>query len=80
MIDLTKNAGEGEAVVEYLDGEFTVIRPGRFVRCAVTGEKIPLQSLKYWHVDKQEPYVDAAAAMVGFGYGAPAAGGTPSGE
>jgi len=56
-----------EAVVEYLDAEFTVIKPGDYVRCAVTGKQIPLDALRYWNVDKQEAYVDAAAAMHGFG-------------
>ena len=68
MKDLLQSKTDGEAVVEYLDAEFTVVRPGRFVRCAVTGRRIPLQALKYWHVDKQEAYIDAAAAMIGFGY------------
>ena len=61
-------APDGEAVIQYLDAEFSVVRPGRFVRCAVTGNKIPLEALKYWSVDRQEAYIDAAAAMIGFGY------------
>ncbi len=56
-----------EAVVEYADGEFHIIKPGGFVRCAVTGARISLKALRYWNVDKQEAYVDAAAAMKGFG-------------
>src|SRR5207302_9503616 len=36
----------GEAEVKYLDGDFRVIRPGAFVRCAVTGTPIPLEELK----------------------------------
>lgn len=67
-MNLQDNLGAGEAVLEYGDGEFAIVRPGGFVRCAVTGAKIPLQSLKYWNVDKQEAYVDAAAACQGFGY------------
>lgn len=59
---------EGEAVLEYRDAEFAVIRPGRYVRCAVTGAKIALEALKYWNVDRQEPYASAEAAMTGFGY------------
>lgn len=62
------NAGD-EAVLEYGDAEFHIVRPGAYVRCAVTGVRIPLKSLKYWSVDKQEAYADAAAAMRGFGYG-----------
>ena len=57
-----------EAVLEYLDAEYSIIRPGDFVRCAVTGAKIPLQALRYWNLDRQEADADAAAAMIGFGY------------
>ena len=35
----------GEAEVRYLDGDFRVVRPGAFVRCAVTGVPIPLEEL-----------------------------------
>jgi hypothetical protein len=45
-----------EAEVEYLDGEIRVLRPGSFVRCAVTGVPIPLEDLRYWNVDLQEAY------------------------
>ena len=48
----------GEAEVKYLDGDFRVVRPGAFVRCAVTGLPIPLEELKYWSVDLQEPYAN----------------------
>jgi len=53
----------GEARLRYLDGEFQVVAPGGFVRCSVTGATIPLDELKYWSVARQEPYVDAAAAL-----------------
>jgi hypothetical protein len=46
----------GEAEVKYLDGDFRVVRPGTFVRCAVTGVAIPLEELRYWSVDLQEAY------------------------
>lgn len=59
---------DGEAVVEYLDAEFAVVKPGRFIRCAVTGAKIQLEALRYWNVDKQEAYANAEAAMIGFGH------------
>ena len=35
--------GGGEAVVEYLDSNLKVIRPGSFVRCAVTGEALAIE-------------------------------------
>ena len=66
-MNLQEDFGGGEAVLEYRDAEFAILRPGGFVRCAVTGVKIPLNSLRYWNVEKQEPYVDAAASMKGFG-------------
>jgi hypothetical protein len=53
----------GEAEVKYLDGDFRVVRPGAFVRCAVTGVPIPLEELKYWSVDLQEPYISPEAVL-----------------
>lgn len=53
----------GEAKIEYLNGDFRILRPGAFVRCAVTGEPIPLDELRYWSVDRQEAYATPAAAM-----------------
>lgn len=53
----------GEAEVRFMDGDFRVIRPGAFVRCAVTGVAIPLEELKYWSVDDQEAYVSPEAVM-----------------
>jgi len=67
--ELLDSANEGEAIVEYGDAEFTVIKSGGFVRCAVTGVRIRLEALKYWNVDTQEAYVDAVAATKGFGLG-----------
>jgi len=29
----------------------------------VTGTRIPLHELKYWSVERQEPYVDAEASL-----------------
>jgi hypothetical protein len=47
---------DGEAEVRYLDADIRILRPGTFVRCAVTGESIPLDDLKYWSVARQEAY------------------------
>lgn len=54
--------GAGEAKVRYLDGDFQVVSPGSFVRCAVTGAAIPLDELKYWSVARQEAYADIDAS------------------
>ena len=54
---------DGEARVRYLDGDYQVISPGNYVRCAVTGVQIALEELRYWSVARQEAYADAAASM-----------------
>ncbi|MEZ5894544.1 MAG: DUF2093 domain-containing protein [Parvularculaceae bacterium] len=62
------NIGAGEeAILDYDDAEFHVVKPGAYVVCAVTGARIPLKALRYWNVDKQEAYADADAAVIGFG-------------
>jgi hypothetical protein len=57
------SARNGEARLRYLDSDFQVVVPGAYVVCAVTGQHIPLSDLRYWSVDRQEPYVDAVAAL-----------------
>ena len=63
MMNRFEGPGGKEARIRYLDGDFQVTSPGSFVRCAVTGENIPLDELKYWSVARQEPYVSAAASL-----------------
>ncbi len=53
----------GEAEIEYLNGEFRILRPGAFVLCAVTGAEIKLEDLRYWNVDLQEPYASPQAKL-----------------
>jgi hypothetical protein len=53
----------GEAEVRYLDGDFRVVRPGAFVRCAITNVPIPLEELKYWSVELQEAYSTPEAVL-----------------
>lgn len=53
----------GEAQVRFLDADFRVIRPGAFVRCAVTGVAVPLEELRYWSVERQEAYAGPEAAL-----------------
>jgi hypothetical protein len=52
-----------EAEVKFLDGDFRVLRPGAYVRCAVTGIPIPLEELKYWSVERQEAYANPDAVL-----------------
>ena len=63
MLNRFERASPGEAQIQYLDGDFRVIRPGAFVRCAVTAVPIPLEELKYWNVDLQEAYATPEIAM-----------------
>jgi hypothetical protein len=57
------SSGHGEAQVQYLDGDFRVISPGTYVRCAITDVRIPLDELKYWSVDLQEAYSVPTAVL-----------------
>ncbi|MGY6570636.1 MAG: DUF2093 domain-containing protein [Salinarimonas sp.] len=62
MLDRTDHFGQ-EAQLEYLDANIRVVRPGKFVRCAVTGNPIPLEKLRYWSVERQEAYGDPQAVL-----------------
>ena len=63
MLNKFGPSGHGEAQVQYLDGDFRVISPGTYVRCAVTDARIPLDELKYWSVDLQEAYAVPSAVL-----------------
>ena len=60
---LNRTDSGGEAKLRYGTPDFQVVRPGTYVRCAVTGEAIPLDLLRYWSVERQEAYADAAASF-----------------
>ena len=53
-----------EAKLRYLDGDFEILKEGDFVRCAVTGDPIRIDNLRYWNVDKQVAYKSAREAMM----------------
>jgi|TARA_B100000482_G_scaffold100222_1_gene72214 hypothetical protein len=54
-----------EAKLIYGDGNFQVLERGEYVICAVTKKRITINELKYWSVDKQEPYFDADSSLKG---------------
>ena len=54
---------DGEAVVHYGDGEFVLMKPGRFVVCAVSGKQVPLEALRYWSPVLQEAYAGPQEAL-----------------
>lgn len=48
--------GGAEAKLHYGDNEITILKQGTHVCCAVSGERILLDELRYWNVDLQEAY------------------------
>ena len=54
-----------EARIRYLDADFQVLEEGDYVRCAITGQPIKLDDLRYWSVDRQEAYASPEAVMRG---------------
>ena len=56
-------SGSGKmARVRYLPGTFRLLSDGDHVLCAITGARILLHELRYWSVERQEPYADAEAS------------------
>ena len=57
-------SGAGRAArLHYLPGSFRVLSNGDHVICAVTGARIPLHELRYWSVERQEPYISPEASL-----------------
>lgn len=50
------------ARLHYMANGFRVLAPGDHVTCAVSGARIPLDSLRYWNVPRQEAYATAQLA------------------
>jgi hypothetical protein len=51
------------ARIHYLPGTYRVLAHGDHVVCAVTRQEIPLGELKYWSVERQEPYATPEASL-----------------
>jgi hypothetical protein len=59
-----RNFGANDlAKLHYGDGDYAVLRPGRYVVCAVSGQKIPLEQLRYWSAELQEAYASPGEAL-----------------
>ncbi|MBO9725770.1 MAG: DUF2093 domain-containing protein [Novosphingobium sp.] len=56
------SSADRPAKLTYGPNGFRVLSGGHFVLCAVTGEKIPLEELRYWSAEFQEPYASAEIA------------------
>jgi hypothetical protein len=65
---LMSNRGRA-ARLHYMAGTFRMLSAGDHVVCAVTGKPIPLDELRYWSVERQEPYASAEAAVQAEGRG-----------
>lgn len=53
---------DGPARLRYDLSDFQILTPGSFVICAVTGNPIPLEELRYWNPVRQEAYCSAVAS------------------
>ena len=50
------NSSDKPAKLYYGPSTFRVLRSGQHVICAVSGEIIPLEELRYWSASHQEAY------------------------
>jgi hypothetical protein len=50
------SSNDRPATLHYGPNGFRVVTAGNYVLCAVTGEKIPLDALRYWSGELQEAY------------------------
>lgn len=56
------NASAQPARLRYEPNGFRVMMAGKHVNCAVSGEPILLEVLRYWSVERQEAYASAELA------------------
>ena len=56
------SSGDLAATLLYGPNGFRVVKAGKYVSCAVTGEAIALEELRYWSVDRQEAYLNPEIA------------------
>ena len=53
------SSSDKAATLMYGPNGFRIVKPGHFVLCAQSGIPIPLEELRYWSVERQEPYASA---------------------
>ena len=56
------NSSDKAAKLYYGASAFRVLRPGNHVICAISGEVIPLEELRYWSAEHQEAYASCEIA------------------
>lgn len=62
MQDMLMSNRDRPARLHYMAYSFRVLTPGDHVVCAVSGEKISLEDLRYWSIARQEAYASAEAS------------------
>jgi hypothetical protein len=62
MAAMLMSSNDRPATLHYGPNGFRVVTPGSHVICAVTGEAVPLDTLRYWSVKRQEPYANCEVA------------------
>ena len=62
MLMSSRDRSDGEARLQYGPNGFRVLRAGTHVFCAVSGQAVPLEELRYWSVHHQEAYASAEMA------------------
>jgi hypothetical protein len=56
------SSNDRPASLYYQPNGFRVLSPGHYVLCAVSGEKVQLEALRYWSVTRQEAYASCDIA------------------
>jgi hypothetical protein len=56
------SSNDRPATLHYGPNGFRVVTAGSYVLCAVTGEQIPLEALRYWSAERQEAYASCDIA------------------
>lgn len=51
------------ARLHYMAYSFRILQAGDHVLCAVSGQRIALENLRYWSIARQEPYASAALSV-----------------
>ncbi len=62
MSAMLMSSNDRPATLHYGPNGFRVVTSGSHVICAVTGEKIPLDALRYWSGELQEAYASCEIA------------------
>ena len=58
------SSNDRAASLYYQPNGFRVLSAGDYVVCAVSGERVPLDALRYWSVARQEAYATCEIATL----------------